>query len=150
MERGVRDRESERETGREKARERAREGEKVELIINSLSIVFQSFLFFTVFASKLKKNSQIFEFLSWKRFEGSNRRTNFVQDTVRWKTQSLVQNFNKEDTMKVQDQAGGKSEWERGERRERERGEVWKNQLKLRLTLSGTTEPKLSWAHPLT
>ena len=62
MERGVRDRESERETGREKAR--AREGEKVELIINSLSIVFQSFLFFTAFASKLKKNSQIFEFLS--------------------------------------------------------------------------------------
>ena len=46
-------RERERETGREKGR--AREGEKVELIINSLSIVFQSFLFFAVFASKLKK-----------------------------------------------------------------------------------------------
>ena len=64
MERGVRGRESERETERERARAREREGEKVELIINSLSIVFQSFLFFTVFASKLKKNSQIFEFLS--------------------------------------------------------------------------------------
>ena len=72
MERGVRDRESERETGREKARARAREGEKVELIINSLSIVFQSFLFFTVFASKLKK---IIKFSSSCRESDSKART---------------------------------------------------------------------------